>query len=65
MFKLKKGSLQTIVYTENDKDSYIRAGWKLLEEPKVVVKDKPEIEEVKEEVPRKYSNKYSYKKYDK
>lgn len=34
MFKLKNGSLRTVIYNANDLELYKQAGWSLVEEPK-------------------------------
>lgn len=66
MYKLKKGSLQTIVYNETDLNNYKNAGWKLVEETK---KEEPKKEiVVEEETYKQKFEKPAYRKtskYDK
>lgn len=40
MYKLKNGSLRTIIYNKNDLDLYIQAGWSLVEDKKEEPKTK-------------------------
>lgn len=54
MFKLKNGSLRTVIYNESDLNSYIQAGWSLVEEevkkePKAQENSKEKSDEVNEQ----------------
>lgn len=44
MYKLKNGSLRTIIYNKADLDLYIQAGWSLIEDEK---KEEPKQEKKK------------------
>ena len=44
MFKLKNGSLRTVIYNANDLELYKQAGWSLVEEKK-----KKKVKENKED----------------
>ena len=48
MYKLKNGSLRTVIYNLNDLELYKQAGWSLIEETKKRTKAK-EKKEIKEE----------------
>ena len=47
MYKLKKGSLRTIIYNLNDLELYKQAGWSLVEQSKkkTKIKEKKELKE--------------------
>lgn len=47
MYKLKKGSLRTVIYNLSDLELYKQAGWSLIEEPKkrTKIKEKKELKE--------------------
>ena len=45
MYKLKKGSLRTIIYNLNDLELYKQAGWSLVEQSKKKTKEKKELKE--------------------
>lgn len=49
MYKLKNGSLRTIIYNANDLELYRQAGWTLITEEKKEIKPKKETKEVKDE----------------
>lgn len=72
MFKVKRGNIEAVCYTQKDVDNYIQAGWKLVnntislkkvEEPKVeeetIVEETIEEPEEKEITTEKKNNKYS------
>lgn len=47
MYKLKKGSLRTVIYNLSDLELYKQAGWSLIEELKkrTKIKEKKELKE--------------------
>lgn len=55
MYKLKKGSLRTIIYNLNDLELYKQAGWSLVEQSKKKTKTK-EKKELKEETTDEQDN---------
>lgn len=55
MYKLKKGSLRTIIYNLNDLELYKQAGWSLVEQSKKKTKTK-EKNELKEETTDEQDN---------
>lgn len=57
MFKLKKGSLRTVIHNDNDLELYKQAGWTLIEdEVKKVVKEEPKKEAKKENTVNEQNN---------